>query len=203
MRQLLDNENQMVSANRQKAAIRQSQLSLISINEANQAVFASLLDPGDVILGLSLSCGGHLTHGAEPSLSGKWFRSIQYTVNRDTYLLDMDERPCTLWYSKRKGEEGTIILAEAKDLPMDPLKDLPKGYSKEEVISDQDVMDTWFTSAITPQLNALSLQYVMVIDPLVAWRLLSGARATAGLLSWAESVDRLLRIIGNAVYSFP
>ncbi|QKX01995.1 serine hydroxymethyltransferase [Wolbachia endosymbiont of Dirofilaria (Dirofilaria) immitis] len=60
-------------------------------SQANQAVFASLLDPGDVILGLSLSCGGHLTHGAEPSLSGKWFRSIQYTVNRDTYLLDMDE----------------------------------------------------------------------------------------------------------------
>lgn len=60
-------------------------------SQANQAVFASLLTPGDTILGLSLSCGGHLTHGAAPNLSGKWFKSIQYTVNRDTYLLDMDE----------------------------------------------------------------------------------------------------------------
>lgn len=60
-------------------------------SQANQAVFASLLTPGDTILGLSLSCGGHLTHGAAPSLSGKWFKSIQYTVDKDTYLLDMDE----------------------------------------------------------------------------------------------------------------
>ncbi|MDM8335338.1 serine hydroxymethyltransferase [Wolbachia pipientis] len=60
-------------------------------SQANQAVFASLLTPGDTILGLSLSCGGHLTHGATPSLSGKWFKSIQYTVNKNTYLLDMDE----------------------------------------------------------------------------------------------------------------
>ncbi|MFP3036398.1 MAG: serine hydroxymethyltransferase [Wolbachia sp.] len=60
-------------------------------SQANQAVFASLLTPGDTILGLSLSCGGHLTHGAAPSLSGKWFKSIHYTVSKDTYLLDMDE----------------------------------------------------------------------------------------------------------------
>ncbi len=60
-------------------------------SQANQAVFASLLTPGDTILGLSLNCGGHLTHGAAPSLSGKWFKSIQYTVNKDTYLLNMDE----------------------------------------------------------------------------------------------------------------
>ncbi|MDR2609454.1 MAG: valine--tRNA ligase, partial [Rickettsiales bacterium] len=65
--------------------------------------------------------------------------------------------PFPVWYSKRKGEEGEIILAEVKDLPIDPLKDLPTGYSKEEVIPDQDVMDTWATSAITPQLSALAV----------------------------------------------
>ncbi|WP_265033764.1 valine--tRNA ligase [Wolbachia endosymbiont (group A) of Sicus ferrugineus] len=65
--------------------------------------------------------------------------------------------PFPAWYSKRKGEEGKIILAEIKDLPIDPLKDLPKGYSKEEVIQDQDVMDTWATSSITPQLSALAV----------------------------------------------
>ena len=65
--------------------------------------------------------------------------------------------PFPVWYSKRKGEEGKIILAEARDLPIDPLKDLPTGYSEEEVIPDQDVMDTWATSAITPQLSALAV----------------------------------------------
>ncbi|CAG5057308.1 unnamed protein product [Parnassius apollo] len=65
--------------------------------------------------------------------------------------------PFPAWYSKRKGEEGKIILAEIKDLPIDPLKDLPKGYSKEEVIPDQDIMDTWATSSITPQLGALAV----------------------------------------------
>ncbi|MGL9681531.1 MAG: valine--tRNA ligase [Wolbachia sp.] len=65
--------------------------------------------------------------------------------------------PFPVWYSKRKGEEGKIILAEVRDLPIDPLKDLPKGYSKEEVVADQDVMDTWATSAITPQLSALAV----------------------------------------------
>ncbi|AAW70597.1 serine hydroxymethyltransferase [Wolbachia endosymbiont of Brugia malayi] len=60
-------------------------------SQANQAVFASLLTPGDTILGLSISCGGHLTHGAAPNLSGKWFKSIQYAIDRGTCLLDMDE----------------------------------------------------------------------------------------------------------------
>ncbi|WP_333023617.1 serine hydroxymethyltransferase [Wolbachia endosymbiont of Pentidionis agamae] len=60
-------------------------------SQANQAVLSALLSPGDKILGLSLDCGGHLTHGATPSLSGKWFKSIQYGVNKETYLLDMDE----------------------------------------------------------------------------------------------------------------
>ncbi|MDD9331207.1 MAG: valine--tRNA ligase [Wolbachia sp.] len=65
--------------------------------------------------------------------------------------------PFPVWYSKRKGEEGKIIIPEVKKLPVDPLNDLPEGYSKEEVIPDQDVMDTWGTSAITPQLNALAI----------------------------------------------
>jgi glycine hydroxymethyltransferase len=59
--------------------------------QANQAVFLALLQPGDTILGMSLAAGGHLTHGAAPNLSGKWFRAIQYGVRRDDNLLDYDE----------------------------------------------------------------------------------------------------------------
>ena len=59
--------------------------------QANQAVFLALLQPGDTILGMSLAAGGHLTHGAAPNLSGKWFRPVQYGVRRDDGLLDYDE----------------------------------------------------------------------------------------------------------------
>ncbi|MBN8909629.1 MAG: serine hydroxymethyltransferase [Rhodospirillales bacterium] len=59
--------------------------------QANQAVFLALLQPGDTILGMSLAYGGHLTHGAAPNLSGKWFRPIQYGVRRDDGLLDYEE----------------------------------------------------------------------------------------------------------------
>ena len=59
--------------------------------QANQAVFLALLQPGDTILGMSLAAGGHLTHGAAPNLSGKWFRPVQYGVRRDDGLLDYEE----------------------------------------------------------------------------------------------------------------
>lgn len=59
--------------------------------QANQAVFLSLLKPGDTILGLSLAAGGHLTHGAAPNLSGKWFNAEQYGVEEDTALIDFDK----------------------------------------------------------------------------------------------------------------
>jgi len=59
--------------------------------QANQAVFLALLQPGDTILGMSLAAGGHLTHGAAPNLSGKWFRAVQYGVRADTGLLDYEE----------------------------------------------------------------------------------------------------------------
>jgi glycine hydroxymethyltransferase len=59
--------------------------------QANQAVFLALLQPGDTILGMSLAAGGHLTHGAAPNLSGKWFHAVQYGVRRDDSLLDYDE----------------------------------------------------------------------------------------------------------------
>ncbi|ADZ91420.1 serine hydroxymethyltransferase [Marinomonas mediterranea] len=58
--------------------------------QANGAVMLALLQPGDTILGMSLSSGGHLTHGAPPAQSGKWFNAVQYEVNAETLLMDYD-----------------------------------------------------------------------------------------------------------------
>ena len=60
-------------------------------SQANQAVFNALLRPGDTVLGMSLAAGGHLSHGAPPNQSGKWFRSVQYGVRRDDSRIDFDE----------------------------------------------------------------------------------------------------------------
>lgn len=59
--------------------------------QANGAVFLALLQPGDTILGMSLAAGGHLTHGAPPAQSGKWFNAVQYGVREDDHLVDFDE----------------------------------------------------------------------------------------------------------------
>jgi len=59
--------------------------------QANGAVFMALLQPGDTILGMSLAAGGHLTHGAPPAQSVKWFNAIQYGVRADDHLVDFDE----------------------------------------------------------------------------------------------------------------
>jgi glycine hydroxymethyltransferase len=59
--------------------------------QANQAVFLALCKPGDTVLGMSLDAGGHLTHGAAPNLSGKWFHAVQYGVRREDGILDYEQ----------------------------------------------------------------------------------------------------------------
>jgi glycine hydroxymethyltransferase len=59
--------------------------------QANQAVLLALLAPGDTILGMSLAAGGHLTHGAAPNLSGKWFHAVTYGVRAEDARIDFDE----------------------------------------------------------------------------------------------------------------
>lgn len=59
--------------------------------QANQAVLLALLQPGDAILGQSLASGGHLTHGAKPNMSGKWFNAVQYGVRQEDALIDYEE----------------------------------------------------------------------------------------------------------------
>ncbi len=58
--------------------------------QANQAVFLALLNPGDTVLGMDLSAGGHLTHGCKVNMSGKWFNIVSYGVDDNTHLIDYD-----------------------------------------------------------------------------------------------------------------
>ncbi|MBN9674165.1 serine hydroxymethyltransferase [Salipiger bermudensis] len=60
-------------------------------SQANQGVFTALIQPGDTILGMSLDAGGHLTHGAKPNQSGKWFNAVQYGVRQQDNMLDYDQ----------------------------------------------------------------------------------------------------------------
>ncbi len=60
-------------------------------SQANQAVMLALLQPGDTVLGMSLAAGGHLSHGAPPNISGKWFHAVQYGVRREDARIDFDE----------------------------------------------------------------------------------------------------------------
>jgi glycine hydroxymethyltransferase len=60
-------------------------------SQANQSVMLALVKPGDTVLGMSLASGGHLTHGAPPNLSGKWFNAVQYGVRKDDNRIDYDE----------------------------------------------------------------------------------------------------------------
>ena len=83
--------------------------------QANQAVFLALLQPHDTILGMSLASGGHLTHGAKPNLSGKWFNPIQYGVKKDGNdkdLIDYDEVEALATQHKPK-----LIIAGASAYP--------------------------------------------------------------------------------------
>jgi valyl-tRNA synthetase len=72
--------------------------------------------------------------------------------------------PFPIWYSKRKGEEGKILVASFDQLPIDPQRDLPKGYSADEVQAETDIMDTWATSSISPQLSSKGISAEFMID---------------------------------------
>jgi glycine hydroxymethyltransferase len=80
--------------------------------QANQAVFLALLKPGDTFMGQDLASGGHLTHGAKPNQSGKWFNAVQYGVTRQTNLIDYD------WIEETAiKEQPKLILAGGSAIP--------------------------------------------------------------------------------------
>ncbi|MBU6140662.1 MAG: valine--tRNA ligase [Proteobacteria bacterium] len=69
-----------------------------------------------------------------------------------------------VWYSRRLGEEGKILVADVDQLPCDPNVDLPRGYSREEVTPETDIMDTWATSSISPQLSSKGISDEIAFD---------------------------------------
>jgi glycine hydroxymethyltransferase len=81
-------------------------------SQANQAVMLALLQPGDTVMGMSLAAGGHLTHGAAPNLSGKWFRAIPYGVRREDARIDYDEVE-----RLAKAERPKLIIAGGSAYP--------------------------------------------------------------------------------------
>ncbi len=72
--------------------------------------------------------------------------------------------PFPVWYSKRAGEEGKILLADINQLPCDPTIALPEGYAIDEVTAETDVMDTWATSGLTPQINSQGINDAFMVD---------------------------------------
>jgi len=80
--------------------------------QANLTVFYALLQPGDKVMGMNLSHGGHLTHGSPVSISGKWFEIVSYGVREDTHLIDYDELEAIA-----KKEKPKLIIAGASAYP--------------------------------------------------------------------------------------
>ncbi|MGP1957009.1 MAG: class I tRNA ligase family protein, partial [Arsenophonus sp. ER-QC15-MAG3] len=91
-----------------------------------------------------------------------WINSLSWDwcISRQRYF----GVPFPVWYSKRIGKVGKVIFPDITQLPVDPTQDLPIGYSREEVEPDYDVMDTWATSAISPQLSSHGISEKFNVD---------------------------------------
>lgn len=100
---------------------------------------------------------GHMKHRLD-----NWINSLawDWCISRQRFF----GVPFPVWYSKRAGEKGKPIFADIDQLPVDPLVDLPKDYSRDEVEADKDVMDTWATSAVSPQLNSHGISAELALD---------------------------------------
>lgn len=116
--------------------------------------FVRIVDKKEALLAKGAECSWHPEYMR--IRLNQWIEGLKedWCISRQRFF----GVPFPVWYSKRAGEEGKILFADIDQLPVDPMVDTPKGYSKEEVTPDIDVMDTWATSSISPQINAGTLE---------------------------------------------
>jgi len=119
-----------------------------------------VLDKKQELIAKAKECKWHPEHMLHRMLN--WINGISWDwcISRQRYF----GIPFPIWYSKRKGEEGKVLVALKDQLPVDPTVDLPIGYKRDEVIAEADVMDTWATSSVTPQINSKAINDKFFID---------------------------------------
>lgn len=126
----------------------------------NQQWFIKVLDQKEQIRDASNQCRWYpefMRHRMDAWIDGlKW----DWCISRQRFF----GVPFPVWYSKRQGEEGKVLLPSLDQLPVDPSVDLPKGYARDEVTPDMDVMDTWATSSVSPQINSHAISENFALD---------------------------------------
>lgn len=123
--------------------------------------FIRLVDKKEALVAKGLTCGWHPEFMRLRFV--QWVEGLKedWCISRQRFF----GVPFPIWLSNRSGEEGKVLAADWDQLPVDPLVDLPKGYSRDEVTPVSDVMDTWATSSISPQINARAINAETAADP--------------------------------------